>query len=132
MRKGILTLVIATFVIVAVLLWILNSSGKIEIPEMLSFVVISMVVLFGIIVGIGRIKSVKLGQPAEDELSKKLLMKASSTSYYISLYLWLVIIYVSDKIKTETHTLISAGILAMAVTFVLSWVFFKIFGLKDV
>lgn len=132
MKKGIVSIIISTLIIITVSLWILNTSKKIEFVDALSFVVIFIVVLFGIVVGLSRIKSVKLGQPAEDELSKKLLQKASSTSYYISLYLWLVIIYVSDKIKAETHTFISAGILAMAITFVLSWVFFKIFGLKDV
>lgn len=132
MKKGIIAIVISALVIITVLLWMINSTSNIEIPGIISFVVILIVVLFGILVGISRIKSVKIGQPAEDELSKKLLQKASSTSYYISLYLWLAIIYLSDKIKAETHTFISAGILAMALTFVLSWVFFRIFGLKDV
>ena len=132
MKKGIISIIISALIIVTLLLWILNTTNKIEIIDTFSFVVIFIVILFGVVVGISRIKSVKLGQPAEDELSKKLLLKASSTSYYISLYIWLILIYLSDKIKAETHTFISAGILAMAITFVLSWVFFKIFGLRDV
>lgn len=132
MKKGIISIIISALIIVTLLLWILNTTNKIEIIDTFSFVVIFIVILFGVVVGISRIKSVKLGQPAEDELSKKLLQKASSTSYYISLYIWLILIYLSDKIKAETHTFISAGILAMAITFVLSWVFFKIFGLRDV
>ena len=132
MKKGNIAIIISTLIIITVLLWILNTSKKIEFVDALSFIVIFMVVLFGIVVGISRIKSVKLGQPAEDELSKKLFQKASSTSYYISLYVWLVLIYLSDKVKAETHTFISAGILAMAIIFVLSWLFFRLFGLKYV
>jgi peptidoglycan/LPS O-acetylase OafA/YrhL len=67
----------------------------------------------------------------EDELSKKILQKASSTAYYISLYMWLVFIYMSDKTKMETHTFIGAGILGMAVLFCVCWIFYKIRGMKD-
>lgn len=39
--------------------------------------------------------------------------------------------YFSDKIKYETHTLIGAGIVAMAIIFAVSWVIFNFRGIKN-
>jgi len=74
----------------------------------------------------------KRGEPAEDELSKKILQKASSMSFYISLYIWMGVMYYSDETKLETHSLIGTGILGMAIVFCACWVIFKIRGLRDV
>jgi hypothetical protein len=40
--------------------------------------------------------SAKRGQPAVDEFSKRILQKAAALSYYISICLWLLIIYLTD------------------------------------
>jgi hypothetical protein len=39
--------------------------------------------------------------------------------------------YVSDKVKWETHSLVGAGILGMAIIFFLSWLGVKLFGLRN-
>ena len=77
------------------------------------------------------LKSERKGLPAEDELSRKLLTKASSISFYASLYYLLILGYLSDRIKLENHSLIGVGIIGMAILFVISWIFFKIKGLKN-
>jgi len=82
-------------------------------------------------VGVSRLKSERKGLPAEDELSRKLLTKASSISFYASLYYLLILGYLSDRIKLENHSLIGVGIIGMAILFVISWIFFKIKGLKN-
>jgi len=74
--------------------------------------------------------SERRGEPAEDELSKKIMQKAASTAFYISLYWWLVLSYLSENWKMETGSVIGRGILGMALIFVLSWVFCKIKGVK--
>jgi hypothetical protein len=86
---------------------------------------------FGAFFGLSRLRSAKRGEPPEDELSKKILQKASSVSYYISIYMWLGFGYLSDKTKIESHTLIGAGILGMAILFFACWIFYKIRGMKD-
>jgi hypothetical protein len=96
------------------------------------FILIGLVLVgFAIYKGISRARSAARKEPAEDELSKSILLKASSLSYYISIYLWLFIMYISDKVKWETHTLIGAGILGMAVIFSLSWLGVKFIGLRN-
>ena len=40
------------------------------------------------------------------------------------------LMYISDRVKWESHTLVGAGILGMAIIFLLSWVWTKFFGVK--
>jgi hypothetical protein len=59
------------------------------------------------------------------------MLRTSSLSFYISLYLWLVIMYFSDKIKAETHTILGSGILGMAVIFAICWLIFNFRGIRN-
>ncbi len=93
--------------------------------------VLIIVVSFGFVVAFRRFISAKKGEPAEDELSKQILQKAASLSFYVSLYLWLLISYFSHKLEFETEQLIGYGIIGMAIIFVGSWYFFRIKGLND-
>jgi peptidoglycan/LPS O-acetylase OafA/YrhL len=131
MKKSVITFIIAALVIITTLLWIFSGSGKINPVELVSLGVIILVVVFAIFVGFKRISSVKKGEPAEDEMSKKVMQKTSSLSYYISLYLWLAIMYFSDKFKYEIHTVIGAGILGMAVIFGICWLVFNFRGVRN-
>jgi peptidoglycan/LPS O-acetylase OafA/YrhL len=100
-------------------------------PQMMMIAVGLVVVGFAVYIGMARLKSTLRKEPAEDELSKSIMTRASSLSYYMSIYLWLFIMYVSDKVKWETHTLVGAGILGMAIIFFLSWLGVKLFGLRN-
>jgi hypothetical protein len=131
MKKSYLVLIISAIVLATTILWVISSKTTLSLGGIVQFSIILVLVGFGVYVGLSRLKSEKLGQPAEDELSKKILQKASSTSYYISLYIWLGVMYYSDKTKLETHSLIGAGILGMAVTFCVCWIFYKLRGMKD-
>ncbi|MFC1732633.1 hypothetical protein ACFL6I_20210 [candidate division KSB1 bacterium] len=132
MKKAYLTIVIAIIVLVTTVVWILNSDFGFELEEIIMFGGILILIVFALFVSISRFKSLIKGQPAEDELSKRLLQKASSISFYISLYMWLALSYFSDKIKMENHTLIGGGILGMAIIFASCWLVFKIKGIKSV
>ena len=132
MKKSYLALIVSALVLVSTLIWFLNSKKLMNGMEIIQYGIILILVGFGVYTGLSRLKSEKRGEPTEDELSKRILQKASSTSYYISLYMWLVFIYFSDKTKLENHTLIGAGILGMAVIFCVCWIAYKIWGMKDV
>ena len=90
-----------------------------------------VVVGFALFVGYKRLTSVKKGEPVEDELSKKVLQKTAALSYYISLYLWLAVMYVSDKRDYETHVLLAAGILGMAVVYAICWLVYNFRGVRN-
>jgi hypothetical protein len=132
MKKSYLVLIISALVLFTVLLWFLNTKMTPGVPQIIQYGIIVVLVGFGVYVGFSRLKSEKRGEPPEDELSKKILQKASSTAYYISIYLWLAIGYFSDRTKLENHSLVGAGILGMAVIFCVCWIFYKIWGTKNV
>jgi hypothetical protein len=131
MNRTIVIFVVAATVLISLVLWVLNTQLSINSQEMLMIAVALLAVGFAVYVGIERTLSHLRKEPTEDELSKKLLTKASSISFYVSIYLWLLIMYLSDKTTMPTHSLIGAGILGMAIVFVLSWVATKMIGLKN-
>jgi len=132
MKRSYLVLMVSALVLVTTILWLLNTEKPMHISDFVQFGIILVLVGFGVFVGISRLKSGTRREPVEDELSIKILRKASSTAYYISIYMWLGFMYISDKIEWESHRLIGAGILGMAVLFFVSWIFYKTIGMKDV
>lgn len=130
MKKAILPIIISLIVLGSVSVLVLNS-GKLSSGEGIQYFIITVIVAFGVYMGVSRITSQKRGQPTEDELSKKIILKASSLSYFLSIYLWLVIMYLTDKLKIETDIMFGWGILGMAVFFALSWIYFRFKGVKD-
>jgi len=131
MKKSYLALIISALVLGTTILWFMNTGRSMSIPEIVQYGVILVLVGFGAYVGFIRLKSERRHEPVEDELSKKILQKASSVAYYISIYMWLVFGYISDKVSMESHTLIGAGILGMAILLCVCWIFYKIVGMKD-
>jgi hypothetical protein len=130
MKKIILIFAIAAIVLISVLIWLLISKTAGSSPEIVTVTIVLVLVGFSLYTGAERIKSRIRKEPAEDELSKKIMTKASSLSYYISIYLWLFIMYISDKTAMPTHSLISGGILGMAVVFFFCWLGTKYFGIR--
>jgi peptidoglycan/LPS O-acetylase OafA/YrhL len=131
MKRAVLVFVLAAMVVISTAFWFFSKTNKITTVDIVSIGVILLVVGFAVFIGYKRLTSSKRGEPAEDELSKKVMLRTSSLSYYISLYLWLVIMYFSDKLKLETHTIIGIGILGMAVTFTVCWLVFNFRGVRN-
>jgi peptidoglycan/LPS O-acetylase OafA/YrhL len=131
MKKIIILIVISALVIITTIVWMTASKSAFKTGEIIQFGIIFLIVAFAVFLGYKRINSDRKGEPQEDELSKKILTKTSSVSYYISLYLWLVIMYISNKTSLATHTLIGAGILGMACIFAISWIIIYIRGIRN-
>jgi len=128
MKKTILIFVIAGLVLVTLIFWAVNSKLSGGLPEILMLAGALIVVGFAFFLGAMRLRSKLRKEPAEDELSKRVKTKASSLSFYISIYLWLFIMYISDKTTLEADSLIGAGIMGMAIVFFLSWIGIKFIG----
>jgi peptidoglycan/LPS O-acetylase OafA/YrhL len=131
MKRAVLIFVIAAFVLITCGLLFFSGESGIKPVDLLQSGVIILVIAFALFFGYKRIKGAKRGEPVEDELSKKVLQKAAAFSFYISLYLWVAIIYISDKVKLESHTLIGAGVLGMAVIYAICWVVINFTGIKN-
>lgn len=130
MKKAILPVVISILVVISLIVWMVNDPG-LKSSDNIQFIIILLLVIFGFYFGYRRITSEKRGEPAEDELSKKVLQKAAALSYYLSLYLWLVIMYLTDKLKNDPEVMFGWGILGMGIIFAISWLFYNFRGIRD-
>ena len=131
MKKTVIIFIVAALVLVTTGLWLFTSRSTFKSVDLVMYGVIIVVVGFALFVGYKRLTSVKNGEPAEDELSKKVLKKTAAFSYYISLYLWLAVMYAASKTDYETHVYISAGILGMAVIYAICWLIFNFRGVRN-
>jgi len=130
MKRTIIIFIVAALVLTSLIVWALNAKMTGNIQEILMMAGGLILVGFAIYVAVTRARSSMRKEPPEDELSRKIMVKASSLSYYISIYLWLFLMYISDRVTWETHTLLGAGILGMAIIFFLSWLWTKFYGLR--
>ncbi|MBK6346807.1 MAG: hypothetical protein IPF68_12905 [Bacteroidales bacterium] len=130
MKKSMLVFVVAGLVLLTTILWMVKSAGLLDATDTIQFGVIGLLIAFAVFVGFRRLKSERRGEPVEDELSKHILQKTAAWSYYISLYLWVAMIYIKDRVEMDNEQLIGTGVLGMAVTFVVCWLFIKFRGLR--
>lgn len=128
MKKTLVMFFVAALVILSVIVWIFHAKLTWGTQKILMVSGVVIIAGFALILGIKRLLSHRRKEPAEDEFSKKIMTRASSLSYYISLYLWLMLMYLSDETGLECHTLIGAGILGMALVFFFSWIGVKLLG----
>ncbi len=131
MKKAIVSFVIGALVLASLALWAIKGRISGNIREIWTAAVVLILVGFAVLLGVMRVRSRRRGEPAEDELSRKIMGRASSLSYYVSIYLWLFVMYISDKTSLPTHSLIGGGILGMAVVFLFCWLGVKAFGMKN-
>jgi len=125
MKKTILITLVAIMVAVTFILWIANTELAFDAGTILMILIPAVILAFAAIRLIRGISDARNQLPPEDELSKMILQRAGATAFQLSLFLWLVIGSIEDRIDMEGHTIIGAGILGMAILFALSWVYHR-------
>jgi peptidoglycan/LPS O-acetylase OafA/YrhL len=125
MRKAIFMVVLAVAVIVSFAYWLIFHSDKFDLQEILMIGALILVVGFALFLAFRRLRDAKEKLPQEDEMSKSIMRRGTATAYHISLLMWLVVMYLSDKSKLECHSQIGVGIMGMAIAFALSWVYHR-------
>ena len=130
MKKVILTIAVTVLLSVSVIL-MLYFTNRFSTGEYIQLLLVLLISVFGIFAALRRFNSLRQGEPQEDELSKQILQKSAALSFYISLYLWLVIMYITDKNKTDPELMFGWGIIGMAIIFGLSWIIFYFRGIKN-
>ncbi len=131
MKRGFLALLVSGLVIAATVLWFFIVEKPIPTTEIVNFGVIVVLVGFGLYFAYRRFSSANRGEPPEDELSKKMMQKTAAWSYYISLYMWVFMIWLKDRINLDTEEVLGAGILSMAVIFLVCWIAIKLRGMRN-
>ena len=120
MKKIYLPLFILTMAVIIVGIIIFQKSGVDTFGKNAELIHVGIIVIlfsFGIFLAIRRIKNTKYGLPAEDELSKKIEQKAASKSFFVFLFLWLVISYIQNESGRESEMFFGYGIIGMALLF---------------
>ncbi len=123
MRKTTFIAVLSVSVLVNMIFWVFRAEKPMELQEILMMLIMFIVVIFAIVLAFGRLRSVKQNLPAEDEMSRSIKRKGAATAYYVSICMWLAMMFFEEHIKLERYTLIGAGILGMALIFALSWAY---------
>ena len=129
MKKLILAFLLLA--LVAVGLVVFKTTGQLSNVDIVSMLIILLVVGIGLVWLLKKVINVTKSEKIEDELSKRILEKTSSISFYLSLYLWLVISVIGDKISLPFEQTIGCGLIGMALIFFAVWSFYKIKGFKD-
>jgi len=131
MKRSLIIFLVAAMVLATTALWFFTSTPKLNFMDNLHFFIIILIVGFAVFVGYKRLTNARRGEPTEDELSKKVLQKTAAWSYYISLYLWVGVIFINDRVEIDTEVLIGSGILAMALVFAICWLVFNFRGIRN-
>lgn len=131
MKRGIIALLVSATVLGTAAFWFFGMEKSVNVHEIVSFGIIIVLVGFGIWFAVRRFSSALKGEPQEDELSKRIVQKAAAWSYYISLYMWVFMIWLKDRVTMDTEEVLGAGILAMAVIFMLSFIFHRLRGMRN-
>lgn len=131
MKKTLPLFIVAGLVVLSTAIWLFTSGTEYNTMDIVHLGVIVLIVSFALFVGLKRVSNAKRGEPVEDELSKKILQKTAAISYYISLYIWVFLLFLKDRVKFDTEELLGTGILSMAVVFGLSWFVLNFTGLKN-
>ena len=121
-------LIISLLVIITGALFAVTAFRKGEVAGGILGILIALIILaFAVIVYSRGTKDLKKGFPIQDERSRKVLDKASSRAFYLSLYLLLLIGFLSDKIisfrDVSQATGISVG--CMALLFLGFWAYYN-------
>lgn len=125
-------IILTSVVILSLGAWMYYSvNGSFRISDLLLIAILLLLVAFALLMLVRRLRSERRGEPAEDELSKKIMQRTAASSYYVSLYWLLVLAYLSEDWQMEKGSLMGTGILGMAIIFALCWSFYKIRGAKS-
>jgi peptidoglycan/LPS O-acetylase OafA/YrhL len=130
MKRALIALAVSLIVLVTTALWFFKVEKSITLSEVLTFGIIIVLVGFGLYFAYIRFTGARRGEPAEDELSKKVMQKTAAWSYYVSLYMWVFMIWLKDRVTMDTEMVLGAGILSMAVIFFMCWIIIRLRGIR--
>jgi len=134
MKKIVLPVFLITFIVILTAIEIFQTGvndNNNSTSEYIFVGVISLLFLIGIVFSIKKYKSAKQGLPEEDEMSTKIVNKSASISYFLSLFLWLAIIFINNANINNADLMIGYGIIGMAVIFILSFTYFHFRGVNN-
>ena len=101
------------------------------ISEVIHVFVIIIILIIGIVLANKRRRLEKAGLALDDELSDRILCRTGLISFYGTLILWLILLYIQMKSSLFTGLVFSYGFIGMALIFVIIWIVYNSKGLND-
>jgi amino acid transporter len=132
MKKMIVIFAVGTLVLAGLAAWMLKGRVAGDGWEIATTGIAFVLVGFAAALGLTRLRRHRRGEPEEDELSKRIMTRATSLAFYVSLYMWVFLMYIGDKVALPAHSLVGTGIAGMAVVFLFCWLGVRFFGTKNV
>ena len=120
--------IISLFVIVTGALFSYSSFKNGEAAGGILGIIIALTILMFAVIAYARgNKAIKNNLPLEDERSKRVMEKASSMAFYVSLYLLLAIGFLSDEMIPfrDASQATSVAVGCMAILFAVFWFFYN-------
>jgi uncharacterized membrane protein len=120
--------IVSLFVILTGALFSVNVFMKGEIASGILGIIIALSILFLALFVFNRgNRDLKEGYPIHDERSRKVIEKASSKAFYVSLYLLLIIGFCSERtIKfRDVSQATSVAVGGMALLFLIFWIYYN-------
>jgi len=121
-------LILSLFVIVTGILWTITASMDGDFAGAVLGAIIAITILvFALIVFVRGNRDLKEGYPIKDERSRRVIEKASSTAFYVSLYLFLAIGYFSEGLIKfrDVSQATGVGVGGMALLFLIFWIYYN-------
>ena len=126
-----LLLVLAGALAFSMGLWFYAQRNPLSVTEYVVAALVLLVVVFSFVVARKRIRDEKRGLPAEDELSKDIRRRAAASAFMWSFYLWTLITVFTMDTDIRPELPLEAGLLGMAVLFVVFWAYYSKTGTPD-
>lgn len=125
-----LIFILAGTVTFSVGLWLYSTESKLETRELLIAGLVLILVVFSFVIGLKKMKDVKKGLPADDELSNSIKQKAAAMAFMYSFYMWLfIIVFMTDK-EMRVDIPLGIGILGMGLLFFGFWAYYSKKGIN--
>lgn len=132
MKKVLLPIFILTWTMVLSGLWAFQPG--VTTPSALEYVFVGVLIIFflvGIYLAYKRTKRKSQGFPYEDELSRKVTRSAAAVSYFLSLFLWLTLIYIQTHSSIDINLMLIIGMTGMSAFFIISWFIINKTGVEN-
>jgi hypothetical protein len=106
--KGLLLAVVALSVSATLGMWVYNTMTPVHLGEILLFSGIGLIVLASIYMAYTRLRSERAGLPGEDELSRRIMEKASARGFIAAI--WILTAMVMFTVDTQLRPDLVLGI----------------------
>lgn len=108
-----------------------STMAEIKPIEYLIYGAVGLLVIFSLARVFKNLKDEKKGLTTEDELSKKIKMKAGANAFMASFYLWTMILLFTMDSDLSNEIILGTGIFGMGLLFIGFWLYHNKRGIYD-